>query len=73
MDLPLLRAIELDLAVEHAGHRVRLTGAAGQFVARFPALSSLLHFARIAFPFRKRFPRGFSVRLEWRGLGWRVN
>lgn len=73
MDLRLLRALELDLAVEHAGHRVQLTGADGRFVARFRALSSLLHFARLAFPARKLFPRGLSVRLEWRGLAWRVN
>lgn len=74
MDLqPLLRALELDLAVEHEGHLVRLTGAGGRFLVRFPTLSSLIHFGRVVFPARKQFPSGFSVRLEWRGLGFRVN
>lgn len=70
MDLP--RALELDLALEHAGHRVILTGASGWFVARFASLPSLWHFARLYLRDRRRLPRGFSVRLEWRGLGWRI-
>lgn len=72
MDLQLLRALELDLTVEHAGHRVQLTGADGHFVARFAALTSVLHFARLTFPARKHFPRGLALRLQWRGLAWRV-
>jgi hypothetical protein len=70
--MDLLRALELDLAVEHAGHRITVTGAGGRFVARFSSLSSLWHFARLYLRDRRRMPRGISVRLEWRGFGWGI-
>lgn len=73
MDLqPLLHALELDLAVEHEGYHVQVTGRSGRMVARFPSLSSLIHFARMAFPARHQFPSGLSIRIEWRGMGFRV-
>jgi hypothetical protein len=64
---PPLPALDLDLRVEHGGHRVSLTGTGKRFTARFPTVASLLHFARIFWPLRKRFPREYSLRVSLRG------
>ena len=62
------RALDLDLRIQHAGHELILTGSGGSFVARFPTLLSLLHFARLSWPFRAHLPPDASLQVQWRWL-----
>ena len=64
-----LRALDVDLQIEHGGHHLKLTGSGMRFVARFPTLISIVHFAPIFWPVRKNLPSPASVRIEWRKLG----
>lgn len=64
----LLPALSADLLIENAGHQMRLTGGRMSYVADFPTLSSLFHFARIGWAWRKQIPPGLQLRIVWRGL-----
>ncbi len=64
-----LRALDIDLQIEHGGHQLKLTGSGMRFVARFPTLLSIVHFTPIFWPVRKILPSEARVRIEWRGLG----
>ena len=66
--MKLLPALEVDLVIEHGGRRLHLQGSGTPFVATFPTLVSLLHFAPIFWPYRKRIPRPASLQVERRGL-----
>ncbi|MBY0505970.1 MAG: hypothetical protein K2X03_18785 [Bryobacteraceae bacterium] len=69
---PLAQRLELDLTVEHGGHRAKIAGEQGNFLAVFPTLSSLCHFAVAAWPLRHDRPAGITLRVQWRGLRWEV-
>lgn len=63
----LLPNLKLDLLIEQHGHQVRLTGSGSAFLATFPTLASLLHFAKLLWPFRHHRPANVSLRIQW---GW---
>lgn len=63
-----LPVLEVDLLIEQGGRRLHLQGSGTHFVASFPNFASLLHFAPILWPYRKRIPRPSSLHVEWRGL-----
>ncbi|MDZ4796569.1 MAG: hypothetical protein SGI92_00295 [Bryobacteraceae bacterium] len=64
-----LRALDVDLQIEHGGHDLKLTGSGMRFVARFPTLLSTVHFVPIFWSVRKSLTCEAYVRIEWRGLG----
>jgi len=66
----LLSALSANLLIENAGHRFTLSGGDMIFVARFPSLSSLLHFSRIFWSLRKRIPPGLTLKVQWRALSF---
>ncbi len=47
---------EVDLAIEHDGHRLHLTGRDPEFTAEIPSFLSLLHFLRAGWPYRYLLP-----------------
>jgi len=61
----LLHALEVHLLVEHAGHQMTVTGSDARFVARFPTLASMVHFARIGWALRRSIPAEASLSVEW--------
>ena len=63
-----LPALEVDLLIEHGGHAMKVTGSASRFVANFPSLRAVLHFARVFWPLRKRIPHQIALEAEWRLL-----
>jgi hypothetical protein len=69
---PLLRALEVDLALEHQGQLMTLRGSGGRFAARFPTLRSAGVFLRALWPYRRRLPTGVAIRLEWKRIGFTV-
>jgi hypothetical protein len=66
--MKLLPVLEVDLLIEHGARRLHLQGSGTRFVATFPTLVSLLHFAPIFWLYRKRIPRPTSLHVEWLGL-----
>jgi hypothetical protein len=62
--------LALELQIENGGHRMRISGSAGQYVAEFPSLRSLVHFLAIGWRWRGQVPRGWRVQMAWRGLRW---
>lgn len=70
--LQLLQAVELDLVIEQGGQRMTVRGQNGQFLATFPSLRSLFHFARELWPWRQHKPSGVRVVVGWRSLRWTV-
>ena len=58
-------ALDVDLLVEHDGHRALVKGSGHDFVTRFPTLPSLMHFSRILWPWRKHLPSDLGLRIEW--------
>lgn len=68
----LLHAVELDLVVEHGGHRVTVKGNRRVFTADFERLTSLLHFVRQAWRWRRQVPAGITVFVTWRGFRAKV-
>ena len=70
--LGLLRAVELDLEVNHGGHSAMVRGQGGKFTVTFPALSSLVHFGREFWPLRHQAPSGVEVSIAWRGFELKV-
>jgi hypothetical protein len=69
---PPLPALEADLVIEHGGHAVKVTGSASRFVANFPSLLAMLHFARVWWPLRDQVPRQIALDAQWRQLRIRV-
>lgn len=67
MTKPLLPALDLNVVVEHGGHRVAVTGSGRRFIATFATVSSLLHFFFASWRLRKFFPESYSFQAEWRG------
>ncbi|HLK68433.1 MAG TPA: hypothetical protein VKU19_33605 [Bryobacteraceae bacterium] len=63
-----LPVLDVDLVIEHGGRKLHLQGSGKRFAVTFPSLVSLLHFAPILWPYRKRIPRPASLHVEWRGL-----
>jgi hypothetical protein len=63
-----LPVFEVDLLIEHGGHRLKLRGSGTRFAARFPTLLSLFQFLRISWASRKRIPPQASFHVEWRRL-----
>lgn len=61
-----LNLVDVDLLIEHDGHKLKLTGSDSRFVARFPTLAAVLHFGRVFWTSRKRVPRQASLHVEWR-------
>ena len=61
-------ALDLDLVIESNGQRTSIQGSGYRFIATFPTLGSLFHFARILWPLRKAFPKGYAVQAKWKGL-----
>jgi len=68
----LLSALSADLLIENAGYRCTLSGGNMSFVARFPSLSSLIHFAPLFWSLRKYIPPGLTLRIQWGRLTWVV-
>ncbi len=62
---------EVNLLVEHAGHKLEVTGSGPEYRVRFPSLLSAIHFGTTLWPLRKYTPRGMVVVLEWRSLKFR--
>jgi hypothetical protein len=50
--------LEIDLSVEHNGHRLRLTGRDPEYVAEIPSIGSLIHFFRAGWRHRRLMPSG---------------
>lgn len=67
LDLDLGR-LDVDLLIEHEGHRMKLTGSQNRFAAEFSSLVSLFHYARTFWSQRKIAPPGTSLSIGWRGL-----
>ncbi len=63
----LLPVLDLDLQIEHEGHRLALQGSGRQFVAKFQSLRALIHFGLRVWPFRKLAPASLRLRIEWKG------
>lgn len=61
--------LDVDLRIEHAGHQLDLKGSGQRFVARFRTLRGLIHFGRLLWPLRKQMPKGWVVRIVFRGIG----
>ena len=61
-------ALDLDLLIESDGQRISIKGSGYTFVAMVPTLGALIAFAKIVWPMRKSFPKGYAVQVEWRGL-----
>ena len=61
-------ALEVDLLIESNGQSISIKGSGYNFVAVFPTLGALIHLAKMVWPMRKSFPKGYAVQLEWRGL-----
>jgi hypothetical protein len=59
---------EVDLAIEHDGHRLHLTGRDPEFTAEIPSFLSLLHFLRAGWPYRYLLPAGRTLSVRW----WKV-
>ena len=63
-----LPALDLDLLVEHEGHQVKLRGSGRAFIAEFSTLSSLVHFVRAAYPFRRSLPSEYRFQIDCKGF-----
>jgi hypothetical protein len=63
----LLPTLDVDIVVEHGGHKVAIQGSGRRFIAKFPTLFSLGHFALRLWPFRKLVPDSCEWQVEWRG------
>ena len=70
--MPVLRALECDIRIEHHGRELHLKGSEGEFRARFPTLASLLHFLRLGWRYRHALPGPVALRVEWKSLSFRV-
>ena len=70
---PPFPSLDLDLLIEHAGHQLTLSGSGMAFIATFPSLASLFHFARLGWSFRSQIPRHATLRVAWRGFSIPVN
>ena len=66
LDLLDLNLVDVDLLVEHDGHKLKLNGSDSRFVARLPTLVSLFHFGGLFWSLRKRIPQQASLHMEWR-------
>ncbi len=60
--------IEVDLLIEHDGRHLTVRGSGRNFVAKFPSLPSLFHFARIFWAHRTEAPIDAIVQIAWRRL-----
>jgi len=69
----LLRSLDVDLRLEHAGHHASVSGSRGNFVIKFPTLLSLFHFLRVLWPSRRRVPEGCNFQVEWKGFRFPPN
>lgn len=65
---PPIPVLDVDLLIEHDGHRLKLRGSERRFVANVPTLLSLLHFSRIFWQYRKRVAEEYSLEVQWRQL-----
>jgi hypothetical protein len=63
---PPLPALDVDLLIEHGVHHMRLKGSETRFAARFSTLSSLWHFLRIFWSYRRGACHEATVQVEWR-------
>jgi hypothetical protein len=59
--------IDVDLQLEHLGHKLEVKGSGSEFRALFPSFFSLIHYAISLWPLRKMVPEGWVIRLE---CGW---
>ena len=66
-------ALEIDVIFEHGGRQATLKGSGHIFVATFPTLLSLIHFWRVLRGWRNKFPTGYGLRIEWRGVRVRLH
>lgn len=66
IQLPIV--VEVDLLIEHDGRQLTVQGSGGNFVARFPTLASLFHFARIIWARRTAAPIDATFQVAWRRL-----
>ena len=69
---PPLPALDVDLLIEHQGHRVEVKGSGRHLVATFPTLFSLWHFSRAFWPVRNYVPLDLDFKVEWRSFRWSV-
>ena len=60
--------VEVDLLIEHDGRHLTVQGSGRNFVAKFPTLLSLFHFARIFWAHRTEAPLDATVQIAWRRL-----
>jgi hypothetical protein len=63
----LLPVLDLDIQIEHEGHKLGLQGSGREFVAKFESLRALVHFGLRAWPFRKLAPSSCRLQVEWKG------
>jgi hypothetical protein len=59
--------VEMDLRLEHSGHKLELTGSGSEYRASFPSIFSLIHYAFSLWSLRRQIPEGWVILLE---CGW---
>jgi hypothetical protein len=71
LKLPDALLFDVNLHLEHSGHKLDITGSGPEYTVRFPSVFSLLHYAITFWPLRKHLPEGAVIQLKYRFWSYR--